>query len=389
MRSTLKLFGMMILLGGMAAAQNTAPSTFSYSYGKGSQAAKDIAYHLESSIEGKLLKQFPCVDQMDMGGVIALLDLERQKELLGAEPNNDTLKNIGASLGADYIIVVRVTTLPNGQMYINVVVLDSRTARQVANRDGHPASGDAAVDLMETIAEQILTDMAGLLKGKCTPHWSGTVTFKFRYETLEDKTETFPGGDKSVNTRAYHSSWLTENYIEALLSAKGGADQNETKARVVHRYTHRDEHIVNENEAAWCRPKGANSFWKRLSNRESDIGDEQGEATSTETVWVTIDEVNGTYKISVKYPAVKTTSRREITATGVSCFDSKPSSAIADAEGSPESSAYVIDGTKEVRGVLDPKNPDVLSGTTTTGDKTSGIHTVTWNLRLVKPKSSR
>ena len=31
-----------------------------------------------------------------------------------------------------------------------------------------------------------MQDMAGMLKGKCTPHWSGTVTFKYKYETAEE-----------------------------------------------------------------------------------------------------------------------------------------------------------------------------------------------------------
>lgn len=388
MRSTLTFFCLIFLLYGTAAAQTSAPSVFSFNVGKGGSEAKSAAVSLENMIGMGLLDQFPCVDQMDMDGVRALLDVERQKELLGSEPNNDTLRTVGAAVGADYIIVVRATMMGNGQTYVNVMVLDSRTGSQVANRDA-AASGNALFDLMNTLSKQILKDMAGRLDGKCTPHWSGTVTFKFKYESVEDKTESFPAGDKSINTRNYHSSWVTENIIEAMLNSKGRNDANQSKAVVVHQFSHRDEHIVNENESTLCRPKGANSIWKRLTNRESDIGNEQGEAKSVETVWVTIDKSSGSYKISVKYPAVKTKSHREINATGVGCFDSKPSSAVSDGEGSPDSSGYIIDGIEEVRGVIDPKNPDILIGTTTSGDATTGIHTVTWNLRLVKPKRSR
>lgn len=389
MRSTLTMLGLIILLTGMVSAQATAPSIFSYNFGKGGGEAKSAAAGLENMIGKGLLDQFPCVDQMDMDSVMALLDVARQKELLGGEPDNEALRNVGASLGADYIIVVKATTMGNGQTYINVVVLDSRSARTVANRDGPPASGNGLSDLMNSLSKQILQDMGSLLKGKCTPHWSGTVTFKFKYESREEKTEKFPAGDKSQNTRKYLSTWTTENFIQAMLNSRKGEDPNVTKALVVHRYTHRDEHIVNEDEATWCRPKGANSFWKRLTNRESTIGDEQGEATSLETVSVDIDKANGTYKISVKYPAVRTKSHREITATGVGCFETNPKSEVTDDEGSPEAAAYIIDGIDEVWGQIDPKNPDVLSGTKTTGDATSGIHTVTWNLRLVKPKTSR
>ncbi|CAN5316079.1 hypothetical protein BH10ACI3_BH10ACI3_11770 [soil metagenome] len=389
MRSILTILCLIFLVAGAAVAQATAPSVFLYDFGKGGGDSTMAAHTLENMIGIGLLNQFPCVDQMNIDGVRALLGLERMKELIGAEPNNDTLKNVGASLGAQYVIVVTATTMPNGQTYVDVVVFDSRTGRAVARRDGPPTSGDALNGLIESLSAQVLKDMAGLLKGKCTPHWSGMVTFKFKYESIEDKAESFPGGDKSTNTRNYHSSWLTEDFIQAMVYSKGSDDQNQAQALVVHRFNHRDEHIVNENEATWCRPKGANSIWKRLGNRESDIGVEQGEAESKETVWVTIDKSSGTYKFSVKYPAVRTKSHREITALGVGCFESKPTSAVSDGEGSPESSAYIIDGTNEVRGTLDPKNPDVLIGTTTTGDETSGIHTIIWNLRLVKPKSSR
>ena len=49
------------------------------------------------------------------------------------------------------------------------------------------------------------------------------------------------------------------------------------------------------------RSRGLGDVYKRQ---------DQGEASSVETVWVTINRSNGTYKISVKYPAVKATSKR-------------------------------------------------------------------------------
>jgi len=182
---------------------------------------------------------------------------------------------------------------------------------------------------------------------------------------------------------------MTENTIQAILTGKGGEDPNKSSATVIHRFKHTDQHIVNENFAAWCRPPNANSYWKRLVNTESEIGTDQGEASSVETVWVTINRSSGTYKISVTYPAVKATSNRSITASGVSCFETKPSSAISTGEPGPDSAEYLKEGREEVTGEFDPKNPDVLSGTTTSGDETNGLYTVKWNLRLVKPKSTK
>lgn len=389
MRTILSGLGLVLVLVGAVAAQVNAPSVFTYTFGQGSGEGKSAASKLENQIGIGLLNQFPCVDQMDFDSAVSILDLERKRQLLTGEPNDDLLQNIASSIGATYLIVIKTIPMGDGKTFVSIKVLDTRTGRAVANRVGDPASGNALLDVVDSLTNQILQDIASLLKGRCTPRWSGTITLEYKYETKEEKTETFPGGDKSKNTRSYISLWRTENFIHAMLNSREGEDPNRAKAVVVHRFTHRDEHIVNENEAAWCRPKAGNSFWKRLSNRQSDIGDEQGEARSNETVWVNIDKTNGTFTISVKYPAVTTTSHREITATGIACFDAKPSSAISNGEGSPESGAYTIEGIEKISGEIDPKNPDVLVGHKTTGDKTSGIHTVTWNLRLLKPKSSR
>ena len=389
MRSILRSIGLILTLAGVVAAQATGSSVFSYSFGKGGSEAKTAAVHLEAWIGKGILDKFPCVDQMDMDSVVAILDNERQRQMLSGDADDAILENVASSIGADYIIVVRGTTMENGKTYLNVVVMDTRTGRAVVRRSGEPASGEALVDVMLGLEKQVLQDISGLFKGKCTPHWSGTITFTYKYETREQKDERFPGGDKGVNTRSYLSTWMTENTIQAILNGKGGEDPNKSSATVIHRFKHTDQHIVNENIATWCRPPNANSYWKRLVNKESEIGTDQGEASSVETVWVTINRSNGTYKISVKYPAVKATSKREITATGVACFDAKPSSAVSTGDAGPGSAEYLKDGNEEVTGEFDPKNPDVLSGTTTTGDDTSGRYTVKWNLRLVKPKSSK
>jgi hypothetical protein len=174
--------------------------------------------------------------------------------------------------------------------------------------------------------------------------------------------------------------------IEVLLQSEGAEDLRQTKARVVHRYVHRDEHIVTESIAARCRPRGANPFWKIVSNKESTIGDEQGETSSVETVWVNVDRSNGSYTISVKHPVLVTKTHGEITGTGVSCFEATPTSEISNGGGSPESSAYREAQILEIRGEGSPKDLDFLAGKTTTGDPETGEFTLTWNLKLVRPK---
>jgi hypothetical protein len=366
-------------------AQNNVRRMFVYSYGD-KAVAELIADSLLGEIGKGLHDQYPCVEHTSEADVRDLLKWMKLGELLGNDPDQTALENIANMIGARYVMVIVALTQPDGKISSSVKVIDRQTGQTLASGQEPSTDGESALENTIRLAKQILQDLSSVFKGRCEPYWAGTITSSIKYQSQETKSEKFPAGSGKMNTRTYVSSWRTEDVIEARLQSEGAEDLKQMKARVVHRYIHQDQHIVTEESFLWCRPRGANPFWKTVSNKESNTGDEQGETNSIETVWVNVDKSNGSYAISVKHPVLITKTHGETTATGVSCFDAKPTSKISTGEGSPESSAYREAGIVEIRGEADPKSLDILSGKKTTGNPTDGELTLTWNLRLVKPK---
>ena len=65
------------------------------------------------------------------------------------------------------------------------------------------------------------------------------------------------------------------------------------------------------------------------------------------------------------------------------CEDPPPFTAITKGENEYPPPLRV----SEIRGTVDPKEPDVLKGTITDGNAEDGVTTVKWDLRRVRPKS--
>ena len=98
-------------------------------------------------------------------------------------------------------------------------------------------------------------------------------------------------------------------------------------------------------------------------------------------VAVSVDN-DGNYKISVKTPSGTLLTKIETARKETGCSPEKPPT--NDAQSFPEQK---MDASGfDVSGKTDPKNRDVLSGSKTMPD---GKTTITWNLRLVKPKEKK
>ena len=137
------LFGLIIagLFAGHITAQSAPPSIFVYESSQGGTKADAAASSLEMQIFDGLFKKYPCMDLADKQGIAAMLGYERMLELLGvAEPNEELLRELGGAVGARYVVKITATQLPNGTVYLQVLVLDTVTGKAVARRDAPPAT---------------------------------------------------------------------------------------------------------------------------------------------------------------------------------------------------------------------------------------------------------
>ena len=371
-------------------AQGKGASVMIYAHGKAGTDAEAVSHLISQLIGQGMLDKFPCIDQFDDASLAALLGWERARELLGQEPNPELMQSVAGAVGARYVVSVSATTLPNGQTSATVSVMDSQTGKTLSRADFPPTEANNAVDAADQLVKKVMQDLANIFKNQCEPHWTGTISYSFKYQKSERKTtEGIPGAMESNVTVNTSSSDEMEDFVEAFLQPMSlGAEDSKIMSRVVHRYTRRYELTQTRSGDIICRPKNANSYKSQSSGSSTELIDERGQNVQTMTVYLYVGK-SGKYEISVNYPSLITERNESRSGNQSACGSSKPFSESNSSQGSPESDAYTQSGSFKVSGEIDPKNPDVLSGKKVTGDLENGQFTIAWNLRLVKPKTKK
>lgn len=375
------------LFVGTAFAQSPPPSIFIYESSSGGTKADAAAASLEMQIFADLFKKYPCMDMMDKQGVKALLDFERMRDLLGAEPNEALLTQLGGAVGARYVVNVSATQLPNGTVYMQVVVIDTVTGKSVARRDAPPANDQTVNTAIDTLKAQALADMANFLQGKCDEHWTGTISYIYKFDDPGTKSEANTAPSPGAQTK-FTDTKTASDEIHVILRPMtlGSTEPSRPKAQITRMFEYHDTSGMETRTQVRCRPRGANSYLRWTTEHRSDKMDETGSAKGVITVSVSVFE-SGKYNIRlIQNPELTTkwTSEHFEQRPG-GCEDPAPMSSTSTGENSVYAGAYKRAGN-DISGQVDPKNPDLLAGSVTIGSKDTGIETITWNLRRVRPK---
>ena len=377
-----------ILIVGGIIAQSTPPSMFLYESSKGGSKADAAAASLEMQLFGDLFKKYPCMDMMDKQGVVAMLEFERMRDMLGAEPNEQLLAQLGGAIGARYVVNVSATQLPNGTVYLQVLVLDTVTGKAVARRDAPPATDQTVNSTIETLKAQALADMANFLQGKCDEHWTGYISYAYSFDESSSKGgEGTPGSSAVAQTKFTESTTATDTlYVMLRAMTLGSTDPSRPKAQFTREFEYHHTSSMETREQVRCRPRGANSYLRTTTERRSEKMDETGNLKGTLTVSVYVYET-GEYQIRlVDRPDITTKwTREDFEQRPGGCEDPPPMNATSTGEDSVFAGPYKRAGA-DIAGKVDPKKPDILAGTLRLGNKDVGIETVTWNLRRVRPK---
>lgn len=131
----------------------------------------------------------------------------------------------------------------------------------------------------------------------------------------------------------------------------------------------------------YCRLKGQNPFWKGYNLNYSETTTQLGGGADNLPVSISIDS-EGNFRIFVKTPGGTLLGKFETNRSESGCTTDNPpvKSAVSMPEQKLEASGF------DVTGKTDAKNRDSLSGSKTLPD---GKTKITWNLKLVKPKSKK
>jgi hypothetical protein len=141
--------------------------------------------YFESEVLNTLKKEFPCADINSRSAIAALLEHERYKQLF----TNDEypLENIGAAMGCDYLISLRVKVLQQKAIIV-AVCLDVRKSNAVARTSLTVAHGDEGLNAVESVSKQIVEELKKL---EICP-FTGPVNVQISTNRYDKNTEEFP-----------------------------------------------------------------------------------------------------------------------------------------------------------------------------------------------------
>lgn len=331
---------------------------------------------LRSEIESAFNREKPCVDIMDDDDIRNIIESERQKELLEGSDPQAVLTQIGNLVGASYVMSVSAIPGSAGGTVYTAVVMDPKTGQTIARQTGTD---------VKQMAESIVKQLGSGLPDNCKPHWLGEVKYVFAWNETKVTHDEGAAHASTRNTkRTKTDTYSATNTITATLlppQAGGTAAGGSTMARVWMRSKIISEKKQETTGEIWCREPGKNPQLKSYFLTYSETTTQIGGGADNLPVSVSVDN-EGNYKISVKTPSGTLLTKIETARKETGCSPEKPPT--SDVQSFPEQK---MDASGfDVSGKTDPKNRDVLSGSKTMPD---GKTTITWNLRLVKPKEKK
>jgi len=373
----------LFLTAGLA-AQSKGSSIMTYAGGNDG-TSRTIAEAVRGDIGIGLLKQFPCVDQMDDDMAAAIVGVARWKQLLTGELDEKQLTELAGAVGARYIMTVVSTTMPNGETSTSVVVIDSDSAKIVASRRAPPAKSTDAIKAAKQLVTQILGDLANMLKGRCDKHWVGTISYSKRKEI--SKTESFVGyssgqGIPNVKVTVSTTETLDDSADITLQAMALGSSGDSTMAQVVQRYHYLKEVNRSETGTTPCREPGRNTYRKEVTGDSKEVRTEDGQNVQKVSVDISVSP-SGEYRIKIyKIDTVPTKGKFETSGNLMGCTPN-PFSSIRETTGVGGV------GYMDLTGKFDPKKGYELKDKLVKGDLVNGQETWTWNLKLVDPKAKK
>lgn len=370
----LKFYSIFLLLTLSAvtiAAQGTGDSVFIINQTTTNNPAGVVADYLGGEIAEGLQNQFPCVDYSSPEDVKAVLDAARDKQLLTGELSQEQLANIAGAIGARYIVLVSVTVLPNGQTIVTARLLDTKTAKTIANESETAANTEAAFDNAESVAKKLMQNFSNLFKNKCQPHWTGSINYSRLIQM--SKTET-----RKTSTDINSKNLSAKANIVLQPMTLGFSGTSATQSRVTQNYRYLEEFSSKQSTEIPCREPGRNTYYKKVTGEFKKVQLENGSGADVVTIFIRFFD-DGRYSIYASgIKPIKTTVRNETSNNPAECRPVPISTTNENV--SSKNFVYI-----NLEGQVDPKKPDILTGKKVEGDLETGQQIWTWNLRLINP----
>ncbi len=183
---------------------------------------------LDSEFFNGLRKKFPCASSLSNADVNIMLDLERQKELLGTG-DMDQLSNIAEAMKSDYLVSLSVTVLENTTTISAFIVKKGQD--KVISRTVESVPTDDAINAAKRVAKKLIDDLYQYNSQLCREKtWTGTIKIEqhTNEKLLNADDSGKPGGsvksDLSVQCEVNNDvAQCTVNYSDQLTGSEGNA----------------------------------------------------------------------------------------------------------------------------------------------------------------------
>lgn len=182
MRTYLLSLLMFLLLGGQNAV--AAKTSFFISTSANSKEAESYASYFETRIFSDLKKDFPCVEISSRSTVLAVLEHERQRQLLSGVDRD--LATIGEAMGSEYFVSLKVRIL-QGTVLLDAFCANTRTSKVISRASGSASSADAGLDAVERASKQLVE---GLKKYEICP-FKGPINVSVKTERNDREVESY------------------------------------------------------------------------------------------------------------------------------------------------------------------------------------------------------
>lgn len=281
----------------------------------GTLAAAYVAY-FETQVFDLIKQIYPCADINSLSTVTALLDLERQKQLLGSGTDN-AFNNIAQSLGCDYLISLKVSVINNTAL-VSALCMDNKKAKTLSRAFANAQHGDAGLDAVVKVSKELFDGLKQYeicpFKGPVTVHIVSTRKDKQKEEHAVYCNRTDGVYRKTTSIDKYsENDWAIEKTGKN--SAKGDVTFNLSEETT----------IEEDNPCYECSSKkqGPRSYFEKRTTYSklqglSNESESNGTRVDDARVYITFLD-DGTYTLRVKAASTQGEKRtkKDVHAEGV------------------------------------------------------------------------
>ncbi len=209
---------------------------------------------------------------------------------------------------------------------------------------------------------------------KCSGGWSGIVTFS---KTLkEDSNEK---GKNRIKGTTHYITSRDYNYAGKIFVNNLNPQKTQTKAQIVFSDTDKKFKRYVQNDTCFYDGKGSREQWSETTDNHVTKAFGEGEADFSMSVY----QAAGVYQFSFRFAEITGAYNREVKVVKGGWCQPKNN----EGENKSAASPTKVEGEGDLieEQPIDPKNPDVLSGSktwdTSMPDLKSFVYTVTWSFR--------